>query len=162
MSQRLTVGKGDRKIQPVGFQSRMVSHVDTDSSEPSYTYASITKSATYLKPKTKTTPSTPHKQSTQSRVKCFSSGREKFEQLLEFKKRLDQEQKSTPPPVSWILAFGNRRSTPSSPKARIIHIITQEDVSASINNDSPETKKEAHPYSGAVNNFVTKQFITSR
>ena len=52
----------------------------------------------------------PHLNSpTPPKVRSFSPGREKFEKLLEFKKRLDQERKSSPRP-------GPSHSTPSSPR----------------------------------------------
>ena len=49
------------------------------------------------------------------------------------------------------------RSTRSSPNTRIIHTTTQEHVSVSVNNDSPETKRCAHSHSAAVRNFVTSK-----
>ena len=64
-------------------------------------------------PKHKLPPKTPPKQRTPPKVRSFISGREKFEKLLEFKKRLDQEQKSS-------LRPGPPHSTPSSPRQRII------------------------------------------
>ena len=107
------MGKGGRKIQPAGPHSRKSSQVDTNSSPPSQSqsntgssspsYAQSTKS-----PKSKYPPKSPPKQPTPSKVRSFSPGREKFEELIEFKKRLDQERKSSQP--------GPSRSTPSSPK----------------------------------------------
>ena len=102
----LTVGKGGRKIQPVDPHSRKSSQVDTNSSPTSKnrSYARLTKS-----PSQKYPPKSPPKQPTPPKVRSFSPGREKFEQLIEFKKRLDLQRKSTPQP-------GPSRSTPSSPK----------------------------------------------
>ena len=102
----LTVGKGGRKIQPADPHSRKSSQVGTNSSptSKSQSYAQLMKS-----PSTKYPPKTPPKQPTPPKVRSFSLGREKFEQLLEFKKQLDQQRKSTPQP-------GPSRSTPSSPK----------------------------------------------
>ena len=100
----LTVGKGGRKIQPADPHSRKSSQVGTNSSPTSKTkYAQQTKS-----PSPKYSPKTPPKQPTPPKVRSFRPGREKFEQLLEFKKQLDLQRKATPKP-------GPSRSTPSSP-----------------------------------------------
>ena len=74
----------------------------------SQTYA---KKKTATSPKSKHLPKTTPKQPTPAKIRCFSPRREKFEQLLDFKRRLDQERKSTPHP-------GPSGSTPSSPKQR--------------------------------------------
>ena len=89
----LTVGKGGRKIQPADPQSRKSTQVGTNSSPTSKSYAERIKSPS---PK-KFLPKTPPKQSIPPLVRSFSPGREKFEQLMEFKKRLDLQRKSTPP-----------------------------------------------------------------
>ena len=107
----LTVGKGGRKNQPAGPQSRKSSQVDTNSSPSSQTYAQTTSS-----PKPKYPPKTPPKQTTPSKVRSFSPGQEKFEKLLEFKKQLDQEQKSTPEPAQVTLS--------SAKQPRIIRLPT--------------------------------------
>ena len=107
----LTVGKGGRKLQPEDPRSQKSAQVGTDSSPPSK--KSNCPTPTYAQksspPKNKALPKTPPKQRTPPRVRSFSPGREKFEQLLEFKKRLDQERKSAPRP-------GPSHSTPSSPR----------------------------------------------
>ena len=107
----LTVGKGGRKLQPEDPRSQKSAQVGTDSSPPSK--KSNCPTPTYAQksspPKNKVPPKTPPKQHTPPRVRSFSPGREKFEQLLEFKKRLDQERKSAPRP-------GPSHSTPSSPR----------------------------------------------
>ena len=100
----LTVGKGGRKLQPVDPHSRKLSQVGTNSPPPSQAKSNINSSAskTYAQkttsPKHKYPPKTPPKQPTTPKVRSFSPGREKFEKLLEFKKRLDQERKSSPQP----------------------------------------------------------------
>ena len=99
------MGKGGRKIQPADPHSRKSTLVGTNSSPTSKSYAERIKSPSFKK----FPPKTPPKQSTPPLVRSFSPGREKFEQLLEFKKRLDLQRKSTPQP-------GPSRSTPSSPK----------------------------------------------
>ena len=107
----LTVGKGGRKLQPEDPRSQKSAQVGTDSLPPSK--KSNSPPPTYAQksspPKNKAQPKTPPKQRTPPRVRSFSPGREKFEQLLEFKKRLDQERKSAPRP-------GPSHSTPSSPR----------------------------------------------
>ena len=109
------MGKGGRKLQPADPHSRKLSQVGTNSPPPSQAKSNINSSPskTYAQkttsPKHKYPPKTPPKQPTPPKVRSFSPGREKFEKLLEFKKRLDQERKSFPrlePP----------HSTPSSPK----------------------------------------------
>ena len=109
----LTVGKGGRKLQPEDPRSQKSSQVGTDSSPPSKIKSIISNSPTYAQKsspqKNKVPPKTPPKQRTPPKVRCFSPGREKFEKLLEFKKRLDQERKSAPRP-------GPSHSTPSSPR----------------------------------------------
>ena len=75
--------------------------------QPPITYAQKSSPKHLLPPKT------PPKQRTPPKVRCFSPGQEKFEKLLEFKKRLDQERKSSP-------QQGPPHSTPSSPRHRII------------------------------------------
>ena len=107
----LTVGKGGRKLQPEDPRSQKSAQVGTDSLPPSK--KSNSPPPTYAQksspPKNKGPPKTPPKQRTPPRVRSFSPGREKFEQLLEFKKRLDLERKSSPRP-------GPSHSTPSSPR----------------------------------------------
>ena len=107
----LTVGKGGRKLQPEDPRSQKSAQVGTDSSPPSK--KSNSPPPTYAQksspPKNKVPPKTPPKQRTPPRVRSFSPGREKFEKLLEFKKRLDLERKSSPRP-------GPSHSTPSSPR----------------------------------------------
>ena len=106
----LTVGKGGRKLQPEDPRSQKSSQVGTDSSTPSK--KSNSPSTTYAQkssPKHILLPKTPPKQRTPPKVRSFSPGREKFEKLLEFKKRLDQERKSSP-------RSGPPHSTPSSPR----------------------------------------------
>ena len=110
----LTVGKGGRKLQPEDPRSQKSSQVGTDSSTPPpqnrpipATYPHMPKN--HPPKKNKGPPKTPPKQHTPPKVRCFSPGREKFEKLLEFKKRLDQERKSAPRP-------GPSHSTPSSPR----------------------------------------------
>ena len=107
----LTVGKGGRKLQPEDPRSQKSAQVGTDSSPPSK--KSNSPPPTYAQksspPKNKVPPKTPPKQHTPPRVRSFSPGREKFEKLLEFKKRLDLERKSSPRP-------GPSHSTPSSPR----------------------------------------------
>ena len=103
----LTVGKGGRKIQPADPHSRKSTQVGTNSSPTAKSYAQSSKPP--LSSSKKFPPKTPPKQSTPPLVRSFSPGREKFEKLLEFKKRLDLQRKSTPQP-------GPSRSTPSSPK----------------------------------------------
>ena len=107
----LTVGKGGRKLQPEDPRSQKSSQVGTDSLNPSK--KSNSPSTTYAQKsspqKNKGPFKTPPKQHTPPKVRCFSPGREKFEKLLEFKKRLDQERKSSPRP-------GSSHSTPSSPR----------------------------------------------
>ena len=90
----LTVGKGGRKIQPADPQSRKSTQVGTNSSPTSKSYAQLSKSPPPSSKKFP--PKTPPKQSTPPLVRSFSPGREKFEQLLEFKKRLNLQSKSTP------------------------------------------------------------------
>ena len=106
----LTVGKGGRKLQPEDPRSQKSAQVGTDSSPPSKKSNS---SPTYAQksspPKHKFPPKTPPKQRTPPKVRSFSTGREKFEKLMDFKKRLDQERKSAPRP-------GPPHSTPSSPR----------------------------------------------
>ena len=110
----LTVRKGGRKLQPEDPRSQKSSQVGTDSSTPSKKSNSPPiSSAQKSSPKHILPPKTPPKQRTPPKVRCFSPGREKFEKLLEFKKRLDQERKSSPRP-------GPPHSTPSSPRHRII------------------------------------------
>ena len=106
----LTVGKGGRKLQPEDPRSQRSSQVGTDSSTPSK--GSSSPSTTYAQkssPKHILLPKTPPEQRTPPRVRSFSPGRERFEKLLEFKKRLDQERRSSPRP-------GPPHSTPSSPR----------------------------------------------
>ena len=109
----LTVGKGGRKLQPEDPRSQKSSQVGTDSSTPPSKMSNTNKLPTYAQksspPKNKGPFKTPPKQHTPPKVRCFSPGREKFEKLLEFKKRLDQERKSSPRP-------GSSHSTPSSPR----------------------------------------------
>ena len=110
----LTVGKGGRKLQPADPHSQKLSQVGTNSPPPSKTKSnSISSSPSYAhktsSPKPKYPPKTPPKQPTPPKVRSFSPGREKFEKHLEFKKRLDQERKSSPRPEP-------PHSTPSSPK----------------------------------------------
>ena len=80
---------------------------------PSKNKSNISVSPTYAQksspPQNKFPPKTPPKQRTPPKVRSFSPGREKFEKLLEFKKRLDQERKSSPRPEL-------PHSTPSSPR----------------------------------------------
>ena len=107
-------GKGGRKLQPADPHSQKLSQVGTKSPPPSKTKSnSSSSSPSYAhktsSPKTKYPPKTPPKQPTPPKVRSFSPGREKFEKLLEFKKRLDQERKSSPRPEP-------PHSTPSSPK----------------------------------------------
>ena len=64
---------------------------------PSQSQTKITSSSyaqTIKSTKSKYPPQTPPKQPTPSEVRSFSRGREKFELLKEFKKRLDQQRKS--------------------------------------------------------------------
>ncbi len=104
------MGKGGRKLQPEDPRSQKSSQVGTDSSTPPSNTSNIATYAQKLSPpKNKGPPKTPPKRHTPSKVRCFSPGREKFEKLLEFKKRLDQERKSSPRP-------GSSHSTPSSPR----------------------------------------------
>ena len=110
----LTVGKGGRKLQPADPHSQKLSQVGTDSPPPSKNKSNgnISPSSYAQKtspPKNKFPPKTPPKQRTPPKVRSFSPGREKFEKLMEFKKRLDQERKSSPRP-------GPPHSTPSSPR----------------------------------------------
>ena len=109
----LTVGKGGRKLQPEDPRSQKSSQVGTDSSTPPSKTSNTNKLPTYAQksspPKNKSPLKTPPKQHTPPKVRCFSPGREKFEKLLKFKKRLDQERKSSPRP-------GSSHSTPSSPR----------------------------------------------
>ena len=111
----LTVGKGGRKLQPADPHSQKLSQVGTNSPPPQKKTKSNNSSSppSYTQkissPKTKHPPKTPPKQPTPPKVRSFSPGREKFEKLLEFKKRLDQERKSSPRPEP-------SHSTPSSPK----------------------------------------------
>ena len=109
----LTVGKGGRKLQPEDPHSQKLSQVDTNSPPPSKTKSNSNSSpssyAQKTSPKSKYTPKTPPKQPTPPKVRSFSPGREKFEKLLEFKKRLDQERKSSPRPEP-------PHSTPSLPR----------------------------------------------
>ena len=100
------MGKSRRKIQPAGPLSRKLSQVNTNSSPP---HKLMPKNIHFSEIKTLI----PTKQPTPSKIRCFSLGREKFEQLLDFKRWLDQERKSIPHP-------GSSRSTPSSPKQRTI------------------------------------------
>ena len=93
------VSGGHQQFTPSQTQSKTNS-----SSPPSKTYAQTTNS-----PKTKYPPKSPPKQPTPSKVRSDSPGREKFEKLLDFKKRLDQERKSSSRPEP-------SQSTPSSPK----------------------------------------------
>ena len=67
--------------------------VGTNSSPTSKSYAERIKSPTFKK----FPPKTPPKQSTHPLVRSFGPGREKFEQLLEFKKRLDPTEEVDPP-----------------------------------------------------------------
>ena len=97
----LTVGKGGRKLQPEDPRSQKSSQVGTDSSTPPSKKSNTNIPPSYAKkslspPKNKLPPKTPPKQRTPPKIRCFSPGREKFEKLLEFKKRLDQERKSAP------------------------------------------------------------------
>ena len=99
----LTVGKGGRKLQPADPHSQKLSQVGTNSPPNSQAKSNnINSPSSYAKkissPKTKYPPKTPPKQPTPPKVRSFSPGREKFEKLLEFKKRLDQERKSSPRP----------------------------------------------------------------
>ena len=110
----LTVRKGGRKLQPEDPHSQKLSQVGTDSPPPSKNMSNSTISpSSYAQklspPKKKFPPKTPPKQRTPPKVRSFSPGREKFEKLLEFKKRLDQERKSSPRPEP-------PHSTPSSPR----------------------------------------------
>ena len=109
----LTVGKGGRKLQPEDPRSQKSSQVGTDSSPPPSKKSNGNISPTYAQksspPKIKFPPKTPPKQRTPPKVRSFSPGREKFEKLMDFKKRLDQERKSSPRP-------GPSHSTPSSPR----------------------------------------------
>ena len=110
----LTVGKGGRKLQPEDPRSQKSAQVGTDSSPPSKNKSNGNTSTPSYADKTtpkkiKLPPKTPPKQRTPPKVRSFSPGREKFEKLMEFKKRLDQERKSAPRP-------GPPHSTPSSPR----------------------------------------------
>ena len=110
----LTVGKGGRKLQPADPHSQKLSQVGTNSPPLSKTKSNSSSSLpSYAhktsSPKPKYPPKTPPKQPTPPKVRSFSPGREKFEKLLEFKKRLDKERKSSPRPEP-------PHSTPSSPK----------------------------------------------
>ena len=64
----------------------------------------------------------PTKQTANSWFRCFSPGREKFKQLFEFKKRLDQQHNVTPPTHTH--TSGPSRSTSSSPKTGTIRSIS--------------------------------------
>ena len=75
----------------------------TSAVHPAKSYAEKTS------PKPKYPPKTPPKQLTPPKVRSFSPGWEKFEKLLDFKKQLNQERKSSPRPEP-------PHSTPSSPK----------------------------------------------
>ena len=109
----LTVGKNGRKLQPEDPHSQKLSQVGTNnpptSKNKSNSSSSPSSYAQKSSPKTKFPPKTPPKQPTPPKVRSFSPGREKFEKLLEFKKRLDQEWKSSPRPEP-------PHSTPSSPR----------------------------------------------
>ena len=112
----LTVGKGGRKLQPADPHSRKLTQVDTNSPPPSQPKSNISSSPSaksYAQktssPKPKYPPKTPPKQPTPPKVRSFSPGREKFEKLLDLKKRLDQERKSSPRPEP-------PHSTPSFPR----------------------------------------------
>ena len=113
----LTVGKGGRKLQPEDPRSQKSSQVGTDSSPHSKKSNNSISPPSYADKtspnKIKFPPKTPPKQRSPPKVRSFSPGREKFKKLLEFKKRLDQERKSSPRP-------GPPNSTPSSPRQRII------------------------------------------
>ena len=101
----LTVGRGGRRFNPAGFQSKKVSQVDTNSSESPHINATKTtsvkaasKTNTFSKSTSKSTKlSTPlnlkfhlrfilqlKHTSSPSRTRCFSPGRDKFEEHLEF------------------------------------------------------------------------------
>ena len=100
---------------------------------------------------------TAHKihQPTPPKVRSFSPGREKFEQLIEFKKRLDLQRKSTPQP-------GPSRSTPSSPKHNQTAIHTSTKVHASPKPDITETSsKEGTPASTAVGSTTHQTFTAT-
>ena len=120
------MGKGGKKIQPADLHSRKSSQVGTNSSPHSQSQsksnstnfppASKSYAQTIISPKSKYPPKTPPKQPTLPKARSFSPGREKFEKLLDFKKQLDQERKSSSRPEP-------SHSTPSSPKQpRIIRL----------------------------------------
>ena len=89
----LTVGKGGRMTQPAVPQSPKVSRADTDKKGE-----------------------TPRSYAAQSKIRCSSPGKEKFEKLLEWKKKFDEARKSAPPPG----CSRSSRSSPPSPRQRTL------------------------------------------
>ena len=94
-------GSSFPKVVSCGHQQITPSQSQTNTASSSY--AQIIKS-----PKSKYPPKTPPKQLTPSKVRSFSRGWEKFELLMDFKKWLDQQRRSSSEP-------GHSRSNRSSP-----------------------------------------------